>query len=408
MCTKPDHVGADIQSGIWRDAHNVTHIMGLRAFGSQLLCEQVVGRGLRRKSYDVDPKTGLLVPEHVIIFGIPFSFMPMEGGTGSPSPPKPTYEVYPVREKGRHEITWPVGHVASEPVDRLRIRWDDLGNVEMDGTDTRSEVIVGDSISGQPIGREDRISVEETRLQNVIFRVAKGVYAEMDRDWDRNGYGLMICLVRAVERFISEGRAVVHGVDRHSERPKYNLVLKRNMPKIVSHIARGITRDAGTRKAFVCDDPTSPTRSTGDMGRWFTSRGHVGGISKSHLSIGVHDSMLERDVMGELERNPHVVSWVKNDRSVGLVIPYSYRGTGHDYVPDFVIRLGNGTMLVLEAKGRVEREAEAKQEALAEWVGAVNMDGGYGIWASGGMIYDRAGARAVIARHAEGPVEARV
>ncbi|MDA7959501.1 MAG: DEAD/DEAH box helicase family protein [Nitrosopumilus sp.] len=390
------------------DAHNVTHIMGLRAFGSQLLCEQVVGRGLRRKSYDVDPETGLLVPEHVIIFGIPFSFMPMEGGTGKSSPAKPTYEVYPVPEKRQHEIAWPVGHVASEPVDRLTIRWEDLGDVEMDGTDTRSEVTVADSISGHPIGKEDRIRVEETRLQNVIFRVVKGVYVELDKNWDQNGYGLMVCLVRAVERFIGEGKAVVHGVDRDAERSKYNLVLKRNMPKIVSHIAKGITHDTKTRRVFVCDDPTSPTRSTGDMGRWFTSRGHVGGISKSHLSIGVHDSMLERDVMGELERNPHVVSWVKNDKSVGLVIPYSYRGGGHNYVPDFVIRLGNGTMLVLEAKGRVEREAEAKQAALTEWVEAVNKDGGYGIWASGGMIFDRAEARSVIASHAEGPVGARV
>lgn len=390
------------------DAHNVTHIMGLRAFGSQLLCEQVVGRGLRRKSYDVDPGTGLLVPEHVIIFGIPFSFMPMEGDTGSPSPPKPTYEVYPVREKRRHEIAWPVGHVASEPVYRLNIAWEDLDDVEMDGTDTRSEVIVADSISGQPIGREDRIRVEGTRLQNVVFRVAKGVYAELDRDWDRNGYGLMICLVRAVERFIGEGKAVVHGVDRDTERPKYNLVLKRNMPRIVRHIAAGITHETGTRRAFVCDDPASPTRSTGDMGRWFTSRGHVGGISKSHLSIGVYDSGLEMDVMGELERNPHVESWVKNDKGVGFAVEYSYRGENHRYIPDFVIRLGNGTMLVLEAKGRVEREAEAKQAALEEWVGAVNRDGGYGIWASGGMVHDRAGARDAIARHARDTSGARI
>src|SRR5207253_3362388 len=36
------------------DAKTVTHIMGLRAFTSQLLCEQVVGRGLRRTSYEVD------------------------------------------------------------------------------------------------------------------------------------------------------------------------------------------------------------------------------------------------------------------------------------------------------------------------------------------------------------------
>ena len=39
------------------DAKTVTHIMGIRAFTSQLLCEQVVGRGLRRTSYETDPTT---------------------------------------------------------------------------------------------------------------------------------------------------------------------------------------------------------------------------------------------------------------------------------------------------------------------------------------------------------------
>src|SRR6476646_1810517 len=69
------------------DAKTVTHIMGLRAFTSQLLCEQVVGRGLRRTSYEVNPETGLFEPEYVNIFGIPFTFLPHEGGDGPPPPP---------------------------------------------------------------------------------------------------------------------------------------------------------------------------------------------------------------------------------------------------------------------------------------------------------------------------------
>src|SRR6266540_3626345 len=61
------------------DAKTVTHIMGLRAFTSQLLCEQVVGRGLRRTAYEVNPETGLFEAEYVNIFGVPFSFLPHEG-----------------------------------------------------------------------------------------------------------------------------------------------------------------------------------------------------------------------------------------------------------------------------------------------------------------------------------------
>ena len=70
------------------DAKTVTHIMGLRAFTSQLLCEQVVGRGLRRTPYETDPKTGLFQPEYVNIFGVPFTFLPHEGG-GDRTPSAP-------------------------------------------------------------------------------------------------------------------------------------------------------------------------------------------------------------------------------------------------------------------------------------------------------------------------------
>ena len=90
------------------DAINVTHIMGLRAFTSQLLCEQVVGRGLRRISYDVG-EDGLFEAEYVNIFGVPFTFLPLdEGGKDSPPPPpKPKTLIGPLNEKIEHEISWP-------------------------------------------------------------------------------------------------------------------------------------------------------------------------------------------------------------------------------------------------------------------------------------------------------------
>ncbi len=90
------------------DTKTVTHIMGLRAFSSQLLCEQVVGRGLRRTSYEVDPETGLFEPEYVNIFGVPFTFLPHEGGDGPPPPPPPPKSrIEPVPEKAGYEIRWP-------------------------------------------------------------------------------------------------------------------------------------------------------------------------------------------------------------------------------------------------------------------------------------------------------------
>ena len=90
------------------DAKTVTHIMGLRAFTSQLLCEQVVGRGLRRTAYEADPDTGLFKPEHVNIFGVPFTFLPHESAEGIiPEPPKPKTAIEPVADKAAFEISWP-------------------------------------------------------------------------------------------------------------------------------------------------------------------------------------------------------------------------------------------------------------------------------------------------------------
>jgi type III restriction enzyme len=69
------------------DANTVTHILGIRAFGTQLLCEQVVGRALRRASYDAD-ENGMFEPEYAEVYGVPFSFLSVSGegeGQGRPS-----------------------------------------------------------------------------------------------------------------------------------------------------------------------------------------------------------------------------------------------------------------------------------------------------------------------------------
>src|SRR5438552_10465198 len=90
------------------DAKTVTHIMGLRAFTSQLLCEQVVGRGLRRTTYELNPETGLFEPEYVNIFGVPFTFLPHESKEGViPAVPKPKTPIEPDPAKTSFEISWP-------------------------------------------------------------------------------------------------------------------------------------------------------------------------------------------------------------------------------------------------------------------------------------------------------------
>jgi len=101
------------------DTKTVTHIMGLRAFTSQLLCEQVVGRGLRRTSYDINKETGLFEPEYVNIFGIPFTFLPHETKEGRQSkPPEPKTPIEPIPEKIQHEITELMGKVEGDANNR--------------------------------------------------------------------------------------------------------------------------------------------------------------------------------------------------------------------------------------------------------------------------------------------------
>ena len=109
------------------DAKTVTHIMGLRAFSSQLLCEQVVGRGLRRTSYDVNPATGMFDPEYVSIFGVPFTFLPHESQDGVDSKTAQILRrlLKPVADKAKYEISWPnvirIEHLYSP---RLSLDWD--------------------------------------------------------------------------------------------------------------------------------------------------------------------------------------------------------------------------------------------------------------------------------------------
>jgi type III restriction enzyme len=121
-----------------------------------------------------------------------------------------------------------------------------------------------------------------------------------------------------------------------------------------------------------------PIKSTGDMMTWFTSR-PCEHTTKSHISQIVVDSTWEMTESFELDHNPDVIAWVKNDH-LGFVINYVYRGVIHRYYPDFLIKLKNDTTLILEIKGKDDQQNKTKREYLGEWVNAVNSDGRFGKW----------------------------
>ncbi len=162
------------------DAKTVTHVMGLRAFSSQLLCEQVVGRGLRRTSYEVDPETGLFRAEYVNIFGVPFTFLPHEEKSETPPPPPPP--VRPVMALPEREaefgISWPnivrIEHVFSP---RLSLDWASVKSLELKADDVVLQAELAVMLSGKPdLQRVAEISLDELarklRPQTLVFEAA--------------------------------------------------------------------------------------------------------------------------------------------------------------------------------------------------------------------------------------------
>lgn len=378
------------------DAHNVTHIMGLRAFESQLLCEQVVGRGLRRSSYDVDASTGLLLPEYVNVFGIPFSFMPHEGSADlDKQAVQYTTEVYPVDSKREFEIGWPRGSVKMELRDRLVLDWRRIPPMEVNGRDVATSVRVAPQLAGRHVGGATELRVDGSRLQEFVFRVSSHVYGDLELG-SADPYKLA-SLIRTVEGYISRGTIKATGVSV-TEREKYVRALKANMNDIIMHVAKHIKREETENRYLRLDDPSHPVMSTRTMPRWYSRRRCLqeDDVLKCHLNVGVYDTEPERDAMLELEANSRIAAWVKNDQHLGFRVPYHFEGSWHDYYPDFLARMKDGTAVVIEIKGAEEEAAGRKQEALDEWIQAVNADGRYGTWINCGLVRDRAGLKDAI------------
>jgi type III restriction enzyme len=132
------------------DANTVTHVLGVRAFGTQLLCEQVVGRALRRQSYDLNDD-GLFSVEYADILGIPFDFT-AKPVIAPPQPPRETIHVRAVRPERDHlEIRFPrvVGYRVELPEERLTAQFNDDSLLELTpkligATTTQNSGIIGE------------------------------------------------------------------------------------------------------------------------------------------------------------------------------------------------------------------------------------------------------------------------
>ncbi len=390
------------------DARNVTHIMGLRAFSSQLLCEQVIGRGLRRTSYEVDPETGMFTPEYVNVFGVPFTFLPHEGDDGTPPPPPmPITAIEPDPDKAKYKISWPnIDRIDVDFAPRLAVDWKSTKPLELRSDGISTTVNTAPVLAGKPhVDKMADIDLhklnKEIRLQRIIFLTAKDVYDNMSPSWKGNEEVLLIQIIRLVEEFIRSDRIRVTDVTDDDLRTKMTILF--NMQKVVFHVCQNIT-DANIESRRIQLNSSRPVKSTANMRLWHTKRPAEYTV-KSHINMAVYDSKWEMSTGQELERNESVISWVKNDH-IGFVIKYMYNGIIHDYWPDFLIRLANNVTLVLEIKGIDDSQNKAKRKYLKDWVDVVNENGGYGTW-TWDVAFHPSEVRGIIDKHNKTRVSAR-
>ena len=406
---RPGKPGENIQNVIsvgmlsegW-DAKTVTHIMGLRAFSSQLLCEQVVGRGLRRTSYDINPQTSRFEPEYVNVFGIPFTFLPHEQADTIQPPPKPKTAIQPLKERISREITWPnVIRINHNYSPRLTLDDQALDVLEIDAAKTAKSAELAETVGGKPdmsrIKTIDLIQLAERyRMQRIIFETVRDVYDQMQHTWSGGKTILLAQLVRVVNQFINSDRIRIVPPPTANEDLLRRLILALNMSSVVQHVHSAI-RFQNTKHMELVFDQDRPISSTQDMETWYTSR-PCEHTKRSHINFCVYDSTWEAADAYVLDNNPHVASWVKNDH-LGYEILYVYRGRVRKYRPDFLIRLRTGTMLVLETKGQDNEHHRTKRKYLNEWVQAVNADGGFGRW-SCDVVFGPGEIEMVLNRHA--------
>lgn len=387
---KPGKLGEQIRKIIsvgmlsegW-DAKTVTHIMGLRAFTSQLLCEQVVGRGLRRTSYDVSDD-GMFKAEYVNIFGVPFTFLPHESTDGPPPPPEPPKTIVePAKEKEEFEISWPniirIDHIYAP---QLQIDLKKVKTLNINAYETATLAEIAPIVDGRAdVSKISEIDLqklgEQHRYQKIIFTTARDVFDQMSPDWKGDKNILLAQLIRIVEKFINSDIIKMNPPLFFQDDIKRRILITLNMSKIVNHIFNEI-RCENTQSLTPVFDSDKPIRSTGNMRTWYTSK-PCDYTKKSHINFCVYDSTWEYNAAFQLDKHPNIKSWVKNDH-LNFEIPYMFQGVVHKYRPDFLIKLENGNNLIVEVKGVETQQDQVKWGYLAEWVQAVNEYGGFGKW----------------------------
>lgn len=386
---KPGQPGADVRCLVsvamlsegW-DARNVTHILGLRAFASQLLCEQVVGRGLRRSDY-----SDLSQPEYVDVYGVPFQLLPMAKATGGKPTAPPDYtNVHSIRDRHAMRIEFPrIVQVVPDIQDTLEVDVDAIEPIRVtprfDPTDTYVEFDLGTPHAGMGGTTQDRErAYQNFRIQRLLYRVAAGLIEPYKKPWL---FPQALKIAESVVRPIPDGGKIDYadGVD---VREVCNL---RYLTVIRERIGAALRPGEGPERFLPALDEYQPIGTTDGLNFSSPTNKCVPTV-KSHLSHAVCDSGLERKMCAVMDSHPLIEAWVKNHK-LFLEIPYLYFGNTYRYRPDFVVRLSTGLIVLLEGKGDPDEKDDAKATAARRWVEAVNTWGGLGTWVHA-ICYDAA------------------
>jgi type III restriction enzyme len=366
------------------DANTVTHIVGVRAFGTQLLCEQVVGRGLRRTNYAVG-EDGRFAPEYAEVYGVPFSFIPCSGSTGAPPRPVLATRVRALEERSALEIRFPrlSGYRYDLGEERIEAHFGDESRFVLSTEEIPTKVEVAPIIGEHHFDTLD--DLKKKRDQEVIFLLAKLVLERFFRDDERNlKPWLFPQLLRITTRWYEEC------VTCKDNTFKQLLYFMQFALEAADRIYRGIVAaEAGTHRLLPILLPYDPWATTAFVDFDTTRSVYETRADRCHVSHIVADTKSwEQKLAQTLEEMPEVTSYVKNDRQPGFAIPYTFEGSQHQYYPDFVARVddGHGTgdllSLLIEVTGEKKKEKESKvATARTLWVPAVNNHGGLGRWA---------------------------
>ena len=392
---KPGQLGGSIRCVVsvsmltegW-DANTVTHVLGIRAFGTQLLCEQVIGRALRRQSYELNEE-GLFNVEYADVFGIPFDFT-AKPVVAPPQPPRQTVQVKAVRpDRDALEIRFPrvEGYRTELPEERLTADFNDESIL------TLSPDLVGPSITRNAgiIGEGVDMSLMhlgDIRPATLAFHVTQRLLYTKWRDPGEEPKLHLFGQLKCITRQWLDTCLVCKG-DTYPALLMYQELADMACNKITAAITRQFLGQRPIKALLDAYNATGSTRhvrfNTSKADRWETSS------NSCHVNWVVLDSDWEGEFCRIAESHPKVRAYVKN-HGLGFEVPYRYGSETRKYLPDFIVLVddGNGRSgdnsdllhLVVEIKGyRREDAIEKKSTMDSYWIPGVNHLGTHGRWA---------------------------